>query len=192
MFMNYPICKKFKILTTKHRVSFISVYWVFVFCQFSISAIGQNISPMVINSGGGQIKANFFLDFSVGESGSIDYFENKNKVSLNAGFLQFYAPLVTGNSNYLFEEGEGFTLYPNPSKDYIRFKGIISNTGFFELHLIDNRGMIIEIFPKSFSTNYFDKEISIQNLSEGVYFLRLYFTPISGVTRIINYKFYKI
>jgi hypothetical protein len=160
--------------------------FVFLAC-FSASA--QGISPFTINVGGASAKT---LDYSIGESASIAYFQNSSQLSLSTGFIQSFTPLVTGIINQVFEEGEGLTLSPNPASERIHLKGILSRPGFFEFHLIDAQGRILEAYPSTYYINYLDKEINVTQLMGGTYFIRLIYTSPDGVNQSTSFKFSRI
>ena len=63
----------------------------------------QSIRPVSVNSGGAQTKTSFSLDYSIGESASIAFFQNSSQLSLSTGFHQTFTPLVTGIINQIFE-----------------------------------------------------------------------------------------
>ena len=161
-------------------------YFAFLAC-FSASA--QSISPFTINVGGATSKT---LDYSLGESTSIAYLQNSSQISLSTGFIQSFTPLVTGIINQVFEEGEGLTLSPNPASDIIHLKGILSRPGFFEFHLIDAQGRILETYPSTYYINYLDKEINVTQLMGGTYFIRLIYSSPDGVNKSTSFKFSRI
>ncbi len=154
---------------------------------FSSSA--QNISPITINVGGAATKS---LDFSIGESASIAYFQSTNQISLSSGFIQSFTPLVTGIVNRVFEEGEEFGLFPNPASDFVRLKGALSKPGFVEFHLIDLQGRILDTFPATYYINYLEKEINISHLQGGTYFIRLIYSSPDGIKQALSFKFSRI
>jgi hypothetical protein len=160
--------------------------FLFLAC-FSASA--QSISPFTINVGGASAKT---LDYSIGESASIAYFQNSSQLSLSTGFIQSFTPLVTGIINQVFEEGEGLTLSPNPASERIHLKGVLSRPGFFEFHLIDAQGRILETYPSTYYINYLDKEINVAQLMGGTYFIRLIYTSPDGVNQSTSFKFSRI
>jgi hypothetical protein len=164
----------------------LSLLLVLLVC-FSASA--QSISPFTINVGGASSKT---LDYSIGESASITYFQNSSQLSLSTGFIQSFTPLLSGIILQIFDEGEGITLSPNPASDIIRLKGVISRPGFFEFHLIDAQGRILETYPNTYFINYLDKEISISQLMGGTYFIRLIYTSPDGINQSTSFKFIKI
>jgi hypothetical protein len=161
-------------------------YFGFLAC-FSASA--QSISPFTINVGGATVKT---LDYSIGESASITYFQNSNQLSLSTGFIQSFTPLVTGIINKVFEEGEGLTLSPNPASERIHLKGVLSRPGFFEFHLIDAQGRILETYESTYYINYLDKEINVTQLMGGTYFIRLIYSSPDGVNQSTSFKFSRI
>jgi hypothetical protein len=161
-------------------------FFAFLAC-FTASA--QSISPFTINVGGATSKT---LDYSIGESASIAYLQNSSQISLSTGFIQSFTPLVTGIVNQVFEEDEGLTLSPNPASERIRLKGVLSRPGFFEFHLIDVQGRILETYPSTYYINYLDKEINVTQLMGGTYFIRLIYTSPDGVNQSTSFKFSRI
>jgi hypothetical protein len=163
------------------------LFAILFFACFTASA--QSISPFTINVGGATSKT---LDYSIGESASIAYLQNSSQISLSTGFIQSFTPLVTGIINQVFEEGEGLTLSPNPASERIHLKGVLSRPGFFEFHLIDAQGRILETYPSTYYINYLDKEINITQLIGGTYFIRLIYSSPDGVNQSTSFKFSRI
>jgi hypothetical protein len=155
--------------------------------RFSTSA--QSISPVTINVGGAASKS---LDYSIGESASIAYFQTTNQLSLSFGFIQSYTPLVTGIVNQVFEAGVEFVLSPNPATEYVRLKGALSKPGFVEFHLIDQQGRILDTYPATYYINYLEKEINISHLQGGTYFIRLIYSSSDDLKQAISFKFSRI
>ncbi len=164
-------------------------YLFFLTFLACFTASAQSISPFSINVGGATAKT---LDYNIGESSSIAYFQNSAQFSLSTGFIQSFTPLVTGIINQVFEEGEGLTLSPNPASERIRLKGVLSRPGFFEFHLIDVQGRILETYPSTYYINYLDKEIKVTQLMGGTYFIRLIYSSPDGVNQSKSFKFSRI
>ena len=154
-----------------------------------LRAPAQSISPTIVNVGGITSKT---LDYSIGESASIAYFQSSNQLTLSSGFIQSFTPLVTGLVNRVFEEGEKMILSPNPATDYVRLKGGLAKPGFVEFHLIDLQGRFLNTYPTNYYINYVDKEINITQLQEGTYFIRLIYSSSDGVKQALSFKFIKI
>ena len=163
------------------------LFAILFFACFTASA--QSISPFTINVGGATNKT---LDYSIGESASIAYLQNNTQLSLSTGFIQSFTPLITGIINQVFEEGEGLTLSPNPASERIHLKGVLSRPGFFEFHLIDIQGRILETYPSTYYINYLDKEINVTQLMGGTYFIRLIYSSPDGVNQSTSFKFSRI
>ena len=158
-----------------------------LFSCFSTSA--QSISTYTINVGG-SVSNN--LNYSIGESASIAYFQSSNQLSLSSGFIQSFTPLVTGIVNRIFEEGEKIVLSPNPATDYVRLKGGLAKPGFVEFHLIDLQGRILDAHPPTYYINYVDKEINTTQLQGGTYFIQLIYSSSDGIKQALSFKFIKI
>jgi hypothetical protein len=155
----------------------------------SLCASAQSISPFTVNVGGGRSNT---IDYSIGESSSIAFFQLENKSSLSTGFIQSFTPLVTGIVNRVFEEGEKFVLSPNPAADFIRLKGGLSKPGFVEFHLIDLQGRILDTYPATYYINYFEKEFNVAHLTGGTYFIRLIYSSSDGINQSTSFKFSRI
>jgi len=164
------------------------LYTFLLFFSF-LSSSAQSISPSTINVGGAVTKS---LDYSIGESTSINYLQSTNQISLSSGILQSFTPIVTGIVNRLFEEGEGIILSPNPATDYVILKGTLSKPGFVDFHLIDQQGRILNTYTNIYYINYLEKEISTIQLQEGTYFVRLIYSSPDGLKQALLFKFIKI
>jgi hypothetical protein len=154
-----------------------------------LSASAQSINPFTVNVGGATYNT---LNYSIGESSSVAFFQTSNQLSLSSGFIQSYTPLVTGIVNRVFEEGEGFVLSPNPATDFIRLKGSLSKPGFVEFHLIDLQGRILDTYPTTYYINYLEKEFKVAHLTGGTYFIRLIYSSLDGINQSTSFKFIKI
>ncbi|MHA8093818.1 T9SS type A sorting domain-containing protein [Aquirufa lenticrescens] len=164
---------------------------IFFFLLFIsvLRAPAQSISPTIINVGGVTSKT---LDYSIGESASIAYFQSSNQLALSSGFIQSFTPLITGIVNRVFEAGESLALFPNPATDYVRLKGVLSKPGFGEFHLIDQQGRILETYPSIYYINYLEKEINISHLQGGTYIIRLIYSSSDDLKQSLTFKFIKI
>lgn len=154
-----------------------------------LRAPAQSISPSIINVGGVTSKT---LDYSIGESASVAFFQITNKFSLSSGFIQSFTPLVTGIVNRVFEEGEKMVLAPNPATNYVRLKGGLAKPGFVEFHLIDLQGRYLDTYSRTYYINYIDKEINTSQLLGGTYFIQLIYSSSDGIKQALSLKFIKI
>jgi hypothetical protein len=84
----------------------IAKIFLFIFL-FSFNLNGQAIVPLVINSGGGYTNKAFSLEYNIGESSSVQYFSS-SRYNINSGYIQSFAPLITGIISKIYDEGDGF------------------------------------------------------------------------------------
>ena len=106
--------------------------------------------------------------------------------------MQSFTPLVTGLVDLSFTEGESITLSPNPASTNLRIKGLLNRPGFIEFHVVDVNGRVINIDPKSYYINYFEKEFNVSSFNEGIYFIRLMYQSMDADTKSAVFKFVKI
>ena len=128
----------------------------------------------MINVGGLHTKAtSFSLDFSIGEQSSITQYTASNSLTLTAGFLQAFSPLVTGLTRSPSNQEMTLMLYPNPAADYTTLRGVLSAPGQLSFQLIDLQGRVLQSHPQQYFQNAVEKEFSIAELAAGMYFIRL-------------------
>lgn len=148
----------------------------------SIPSHGQNLTPSVINVGGLNTKsASFSLDFSIGEQSSITQYTASPSLSLTAGFLQAFSPLVTGLTRFPSNQELTLILYPNPAADYTTLRGVLSAPGQLSFQLIDIQGRVLQSHPQQYFQNAVEKEFSIAELAAGMYFIRLIYAGEEGM-----------
>uniref|UniRef100_UPI0040484530 T9SS type A sorting domain-containing protein n=1 Tax=Algoriphagus sp. TaxID=1872435 RepID=UPI0040484530 len=156
-------------------------FWV-VFLCVSIPSLAQSLSPSVINVGGLNTKAaSFSLDFSIGEQSSITQYTASPSLSLTAGFLQAFSPLVTGLTRSPSNREVTLMLYPNPAADYTTLRGVLSAPGQLSFQLIDIQGRVLQSHPQQYFQNAVEKEFSIAELAAGMYFIRLIYAGEEGM-----------
>lgn len=154
---------------------------------------GQSISPKTLNIGGSTGSSNsVILDYSIGESSSIAYFNTSNNSTLSSGLLQSFSPVVMGISDLSFIEGKNISLFPNPAKQKIRIKGNLNLPGFIEFQVVNESGMILSLEPKTYYSNFFEKEFNIKSYNDGVYFIRLNYQASDNSLKSAVFKFIKI
>lgn len=166
-------------------------FWV-VFLCVSIPSLAQSISASVINVGGLHTKAtSFSLDFSIGEQSSITQYTASPSLSLTAGFLQAFSPLViTGLTRFPSNQEVTLMLYPNPASDYTILRGVLSAPGQLSFQLIDLQGRVLQSHPQQYFQNAVEKEFSIAELAADMYFIRLIYAGQEG-TQAMTLKLIK-
>lgn len=160
---------------------------VLLFC-LALPLHAQQLSPTTINLGGLHAKTtSFSLDFSIGEQISITQYTASTNQGLTAGFLQVFSSLITGLTHSPNNQEVTLMLYPNPASDYTTLRGVLSAPGRLSFQIIDIKGYVIQNYPQKYFHNVVEKEFSISELDEGMYFIRLIYTDeISTQTKTLK------
>lgn len=159
-----------------------ALYFGLSFLYFAIPSSAQRITPQVINAGGMPSKSGVVsLDFSIGEQSSITQYTASPSLSLTAGFLQAFSPLVTGLTRSPRNQEVTLMLYPNPAADYTNLRGVLSVPGQLSFQLIDIQGRVLQSHPQQYFQNVVEKEFSIAELAAGMYFIRLIYAGEGGI-----------
>jgi len=165
----------------------------YLFCLIVHDLNSQSITPFALNNGGGFFDSNASnLEWSIGESESIASFVSSN-YALNTGVLQpiqsiilavnVYGPNVFGNQ---------ITIGPNPVIDFLHIKGSFKELGTLSFQLIDSKSVIVLSQEIGTMVNSFEKNILIDQYSSGVFYLKVFFKPMSGTQKTGLYKIIKL
>lgn len=147
----------------------------------------QSISLYTFNNGGGY---NNTLEWSIGESASIANFTSAGYV-LNTGVLQPMTGLTTGIVEPIFF-GYQITIGPNPTYNLLHIKSNFNQSGNLSFQLIDSKSAIVLTHDAGFIFNTYEKDFYLNELSSGVYYMKVYFKPISGIAKTGIYKIIKL
>jgi hypothetical protein len=167
---------------------FILFILLFVFAGFS-NIYAQSITPYTLNNGGG-FTTN--MDWSMGESVSIAHFTTVNYI-LNTGVLQPMTSIVTAINEYgptVF--GTQITMGPNPTSNLLHIKARFNELGTLSFQLIDAKSSIM--FTQDVGTIFssYEKDVLMENYPSGVFYMKVYFKPSSGITKTGIYKIIKL
>lgn len=169
---------------------------------FATQAFSQTISPFTLNVGGGSkaIQPNFIVDWSIGESTSVDtYLLNAPSRGLNlgrywyvtSGVLQPFdnthiivTPLVPYWTAYEIR------FYPVPTSNIVTIDLRTVTTGKISIQLLDMNSKMLELkeFYYTSSNGKYTWDLSRQ--SSGVYFLKVVLTSAQG--KILKQGTFKI
>ena len=149
----------------------------------------QTLSPYAFNSGGGYSNT---TDWSIGESVSIAHFISYG-YSLNTGVLQPITTLTTGIEDYgpvVF--GDKIIMGPNPTSKVLRIKARFNETGEISFQMFDSKSNNVLSYNGGniFSTH--EKDLYLENLPAGSYYMRVSFKPSNGKAKMGIYKIIKI
>jgi hypothetical protein len=150
--------------------------------------IAQSINLYTLNNGGG---SNSTMEWSIGESASIAYFTSTS-YTLNTGVLQ---PLI-GNISSIPSGpavfGNQILIGPNPTSNMLKIKAMLNESGNLSFQLLDSKSTLVFNQDVGFIFNSYEKVLNINDLSSGVFYVRIYFKPSSGNPKTGIYKIIKL
>jgi hypothetical protein len=163
---------------------------IIVFIFFSgIQLSSQTISLYTFNNGGG---FNNTSEWSIGESVSIANFTSNGYI-LTTGVLQPLTSLSTGINEYgplVF--GHQITIGPNPTSNLLRIKTVFNEPGNMSFQILDSKSALVINQDAGIIFSAYNKELMLNDLPSGVFYVRVYFKPMSGKIKIGVYKIIKI
>ena len=149
----------------------------------------QSITPYALNNGGGYSSS---MEWNIGESVSIANFIASG-YSLNTGMLQPLTSIVTAINEYgpaVF--GTQITIGPNPTTNLLHIKTRFNQTGSLSYQLIDAKSTIVFTQEVGAIFSSYDKDILMENYPSGVFYMKIYFKPITGIAKTGIYKIIKL
>jgi hypothetical protein len=161
---------------------------LFAFMGFS-NIQAQSITPYTLNNGGGSA-AN--MEWSMGESVSIAHFAATNYF-LNTGLLQPMTSVVTAINEYgpiVF--GSQITIGPNPTSNLLHIKARFNEMGNLSIHLMDAKSAIVFKHEAGTIFSSFEKDILLDQYASGVFYVKVFFKPINGISKTGIYKIIKL
>jgi hypothetical protein len=160
------------------------------------------VLPATLNIGGGstQVKPDFVLDWSIGESTIIETYYGENSYSntivgkkwnVTSGVLQpFDKNHIIFNSVIPFWTNQEIRIYPVPARDVVFIDFRSTTTGKVSLQLLTLEGKILGL-KEFFQINGTSTESwNIKNIASGVYYLRILLTSDDG--KILKQGTFKI
>ena len=165
---------------------------IFLFITFLSNfteAKAQSISPYTYNNGGGYFSA---MEWSIGESVSIANFLTSG-YSLNTGVLQPMTSIVTAINEYgpaVF--GNQITIGPNPTSNLLHIKARFNQAGSLSFQLIDAKSTIVFTQEAGTIFSSYEKDIFMENYPSGVFYMKVYFKPTTGIAKTGIYKIIKL
>ena len=156
---------------------------------FATKISAQTINLHTFNNGGG---FNNTTEWSIGESVSIANFTSNGYI-LTTGVLQPITSLSTGIDEYgLLVFGHQITIGPNPTSNLLRIKTVFNEPGNLSFQILDSKSALLITQDAGFIFSTYNKELVLNDLPSGIFYVRVYFKPISGKIKIGVYKIIKI
>jgi len=149
----------------------------------------QSITPNTLNNGGGYSTS---MEWNIAESVSIANFIASG-YSLNTGVLQPLTSVVTSINEYgptVF--GNQIIIGPNPTSNLLHIKARFNELGSLSLQLMDSKSAILFTQEAGTIFSSFEKDILMENYPSGVFYMKIYFKPITGVAKTGIYKIIKL
>ena len=149
----------------------------------------QTLGPYAFNSGGGYSNT---TEWSIGESVSIAHFISFG-YSLNTGLLQPITTLTTGIEDYgpmVF--GDKIIMGPNPTSKVLRIKASFNEAGEISFQMFDSKSNNVLSYNGGNIFSTYEKDLYLENLPSGSYYMRVSFKPSIGKTKMGIYKIIKL
>ena len=163
--------------------------FILIYCLIFNLVNGQVISPNTLNNGGGYSSS---MEWSIGESVSIANFIASG-YSLNTGGLQPMTSIVTAINEYgpsVF--GSQITIGPNPTSNLLHIKARFNQVGTLSFQLIDAKSTIVFTQEAGTIFSSYEKDVLMENHPSGVYYMKVFFKPSTGITKTGIYKIIKL
>ena len=149
----------------------------------------QKLSPFTFNNGGGYSNT---MDWSIGESVSIAHFTSFG-YSLNTGVLQPTTSITTAIEEYgpvVF--GDKIIMGPNPTSKLLRIKASFNEVGSISFQMFDSKSNNVLSYNGGNIFSTYDKDLYLENLPAGAYYMRVNFKPSIGKAKTGIYKIIKL
>jgi len=156
---------------------------------FSTNTKAQTISPFTFNNGGGYSNT---LEWSIGESVSIAHFISYG-YSLNTGVLQPLTSITTAIEEYgpmVF--GDKIIMGPNPTSKLLRIKASFNEIGAISFQMFDSKSNNVLNYDGGTIFSKYEKDLYLENLPSGAYYIRVSFKPSTGNAKTGIYKIIKL
>ena len=156
---------------------------------FSTNTNAQIISPFTFNNGGGYSNT---MEWSIAESVSIAHFTSFG-YSLNTGVLQPLTTITTAIEEYgpvVF--GDKIIMGPNPTSKLLRIKAIFNEVGAISFQMFDSKSNNVLSYDGGTIFSKYEKDIYLENLPAGAYYMKVYFKPSIGNAKAGIYKIIKL
>ena len=148
----------------------------------------QSISLYTFNNGGG---SNSTIEWSIGESASIAYFTS-SAYTLSTGVLQPLIGNVTSIPSGPAVFGNQITIGPNPTSNMLKIKAMFYESGNLSFQIFNSKSILVLNQDAGFIFNAYEKEFILKDFPSGLFYVRIYFKPRSGIAKTGVYKIIKL
>ena len=88
--------------------------------------------------------------------------------------------------------GTQITIGPNPTTNLLHIKARFNQVGSLSLQLIDAKSAIVSTQEAGTIFSSYDKDILMENYPSGVFYMKVYFKPSTGIAKTGIYKIIKL
>jgi hypothetical protein len=151
---------------------------------FALSAGAQQIKQEVIASAGGYNVASgnaISISWTLGETIVPTFTSQDGSLIITHGFQQKL--IITTVEDNLMNSVK-ITVYPNPTSEVINVDFDTPTDGEIMIYLLDNKGGLVKTTKIEAATT--SKEINMQDLPSGIYYLRLTKGKLVNVYKVVK------
>jgi len=152
---------------------------VFGLILSALSVNGQVKQEVIASAGGYDVNGGISVSWTLGET-IIPVFKNSN-LSLTHGFQQQI--IITAIEKNIDVPVE-VSLFPNPASDILNIKFESPLDGKLDITILDSHGRLVKI--DVIEATMAEKQINLQDLSPGVYYLRLTKGRLVNVYKVVK------
>ncbi|MBK7626454.1 MAG: T9SS type A sorting domain-containing protein [Bacteroidales bacterium] len=151
-----------------------------LFAMFSVfSVYGQVKQEVIASAGGYNTGGNLSISWTLGET-IIPTFQNGNLILTHGFQQQLIITSVEENIDILVN----IKVFPNPASDNLNIRFEEPIDGEVVITIIDSQGRLIKTETIEATTT--EKQISLQELGGGVYFLRMTKGKLVNVYKVVK------
>ncbi|MBA4321533.1 MAG: hypothetical protein C0408_01825 [Odoribacter sp.] len=159
-------------------------FLILMMILFALSAGAQQIKQEVISSAGGFNVASgntISISWTLGETIIPTFTSSDGTLILTHGFQQKYI-ITAVEENFL--DPVQVTVFPNPASDIVNIEFDTPTDGEIKLFLLDTQGRLVK--TDQIEAAVTNKQINLQDLSTGIYYLRLVKGKLVNVYKVIK------
>lgn len=142
---------------------------------------GQQKLEVISSAGGYSVSGGISISWTLGETIIPNFTSPDGTITLAHGFQQ---KLIITKVEEAIGNPVLVTVYPNPASEYVRIEFDQPVDAEIRLSVIDFRGKVVLTEPIVSGTSLY--EVNMQNLSSGIYYLRLQKGRFLNVYRVVK------
>ena len=147
-----------------------------------LSVTGQGVKQEVISTAGGfNVNDGLSISWTLGETIIPTFKSADNSLILTHGFQQqLIITAIEENLDAVLK----VSVYPNPASEIVNIHFDIQLEGEMKLFLLDSKGR--QVLTDLAESGLFDKQINLQGLPAGIYYLKLTKGKLTNVYKIVK------